>query len=169
MDLVQDDEKVQLMAHHKLMELSVDDFDQHHSFLRSGDYVVAVGFPSTTNVGELTLKLNCPIELVSPCLNLTTIPEKLSDRRLINKNRVLDYIVSPELREHMVIRSLVIQAIPSATIFGSANSAFGWKRYGCKRPTIQNCTESPWAAGRGVSFTSGCSGALVEKARYFGL
>lgn len=113
LDLVQDGEKLQLMAHHKLMELSVDDFDQHHSFLRSGDYVVAVGFPSTTNVGELTLKLNCPIELVSPCLNLTTIPEKLSDRSLINKNRVLDYIVSPELREHMVIRSLVIQAIRS--------------------------------------------------------
>lgn len=95
------------------MKLSVDDFDQHHSFLRSGDYVVAVGYPSTTNVGELTLKLNCPIDLVSPCLNLTTIPEKLSDRSLINKNRVLDYIVSPELREHMVIRSLVIQAIRS--------------------------------------------------------
>lgn len=110
-DVVQDHEKLQLMAQHKLMQLSVDDFDTQHSFLRDGDFIVAVGYPSVTNVGELTLKLNGPIQLVAPCLNLTTIPEKLSNRSLINSNRVLDYIVSPELQQVLRIRSLLIQAM----------------------------------------------------------
>lgn len=112
-DVVQDGLRLQLMAHHKTMNLSVDEFDKQHSFLRSGDNILATGWPSTTNVGELTLKLSQPVQIVSPCLNLATMPERLSDRSLINQNRVLDYLVTPELRQHLLVRSLVIQAIRS--------------------------------------------------------
>lgn len=110
-DLVQDGAKVQIMASNKLMQMTTQDFDDSHAFFRKGDFISCVGYPSVTNVGELSLKLCRPIKLASPCLNLMTIPDKLKDRGLINSNRVLNYLVSTDLKQRLIIKSIVIQAI----------------------------------------------------------
>lgn len=110
-DLAQDGSKVQIMANNKLMQMSMQEFDDTHAFFRKGDFVSCVGYPSATNVGELSLKLCRPIKLASPCLNLMTIPDKIKDKRLINSNRVLNYLVNADLKQKLMIKSIVIQAI----------------------------------------------------------
>lgn len=110
-DLIQDDQKVQLMASNKLMDMTKEDFDMEHSFLRRGDHISCVGHPSKTQVGELSLKLAEKIKLATPCLRLATLPEKLVDKSLINSNRVLDYLVSSQLRQRLMIKSCIIQAL----------------------------------------------------------
>ena len=110
-DLIQDGAKVQIMASNKLMQMTAQDFDDAHAFFRKGDFISCVGHPSVTNVGELSLKLCRPIKLASPCLNLMTIPDKIKDRGLINSNRVLNYLVNADLKQRLMIKSIVIQAI----------------------------------------------------------
>ncbi|EMG47626.1 msk1 Lysine--tRNA ligase [Candida maltosa Xu316] len=108
-DLIQDDYKVQIMAMNKLMGLTSDEFNQIHGFLKVGDYVGVCGQASRTNLGELTLKLNRPIELLTPCLD--RLPNKLTDKGFINNNRVLNYLVNPESKRPIIVKSKVIQAI----------------------------------------------------------
>ena len=110
-DLYQDSNRVQVMANNSLMGMSKEEFGVKHEFLRKGDYINCVGYPSRTKVGELTLKLNRAIQVVSPCLNLTSLPEKLEDHKLIKHNRVLNYIVNEKLRQQIIVRSLIIQCI----------------------------------------------------------
>lgn len=110
-DLVQDDTKVQIMASNKLMGLMKEEFGDIHNFFRKNDSIVCEGHPSRTNVGELSLKLTKPIRLASPCLNSTQLPEKITDKKVINKNRVLDYLVNHESRDKIIVKSHIIQAI----------------------------------------------------------
>lgn len=111
-DVVQDGSKVQVCASNKLLEsMSKEDFAQAHAFIRKGDYISCVGNPSTTNVGELTLKVSQPLQVTSPCLNSVTIPDKLSDRQLINRNRVMNYLVDPLLKEKILVKSAITKAI----------------------------------------------------------
>lgn len=111
-DVVQDDMKVQVCASNKLLKnISREEFSQIHSFIRKGDHVTCVGHPSTTNVGELTLKASRPIAVSSPCLNSVTLPEKVVDRKLINKNRVMNYIIDPTLRQKIRVKGSITKAI----------------------------------------------------------
>lgn len=112
LDIVQDDVEVQVCASNKLMgTMDKDEFSEAHSFIRKGDHVLCVGHPSVTNVGELTLKVNTPIKVSSPCLNLATLPDKVVDRQLINANRVMNYLVNAELKDRILIKDGVTQAI----------------------------------------------------------
>lgn len=108
-DIIQDDVNVQIMATNKLMEMDKEEFDNIHGFFKIGDYIAARGNVSRTKTGELTLKLNRPIEMLTPSLN--QIPNRLVDRGLINNNRVLNYLVNPESKNPIIIKSKVIQAI----------------------------------------------------------
>lgn len=112
LDIVQDDVEVQVCASNKLIgTMDKDEFSKAHSFIRKGDHVLCVGHPSVTNVGELTLKVNSPIRVSSPCLNLATLPDKVVDRQLINANRVMNYLVNTELKDRILIKDGVTQAI----------------------------------------------------------
>lgn len=110
-DLEQDFTRLQIMGNNSLMGLTKDQFTQLHHQLKRGDYINCVGFPSTTNVGELTLKLTKPMTIVSPCLNSMTLPDKLVDKKLINSNRILNYLINPAAKEKLLIRNLVIKSI----------------------------------------------------------
>ena len=111
LDLLQDDARVQIYASNRQMQLSTEKFHECHAMVRAHDYVSCVGHPFQTKVGQLSLLLLAPLRIVSPCLRSTTLPEKLSDRGLINADRVMNYLVSPAHRERVVVRSLVTQAI----------------------------------------------------------
>lgn len=110
-DVIQGDSKLQILANNKLMNLSKDEFHQLHSFFRKGDIISGIGYPSTTNVGELSLKLSQPIRILTPCLNSTMIPEELTQKSKINTNRVLNYLVNQDSIDTMKIRSHIIQSI----------------------------------------------------------
>ncbi|CUM65703.1 uncharacterized protein PRCAT00003351001 [Priceomyces carsonii] len=109
LDLVQDNSKVQVVASNKLMNISKEAFSELHGFLRKGDSVTCVGFPSRTKVGELSLKLTEPIRTAAPSLKSTMIPQKIISKSLINKNRVLHYLVNEESRQRLIIKSHIIQ------------------------------------------------------------
>ncbi|ODV79065.1 class II aaRS and biotin synthetase [Suhomyces tanzawaensis NRRL Y-17324] len=108
-DLIQDDKKLQVMASNKLMNMSKDEFDEIHQFFKKGDFIICTGAASTTNVGELTIKLNKPVSLLSP--RLTMVPNRLVDRGLINSNRVLNYLANEESRNPILIKSWITQSI----------------------------------------------------------
>lgn len=113
-DIVQDETKLQICASNKLLaDTSSSEFSRVHSFIRKGDHISASGHPSITNVGELTLKATSPINVASPCLNSVTLPEKLSDRKLINSNRLLNYLVDPTLKQKIMVKAAVTGAIRS--------------------------------------------------------
>ncbi|OBA23898.1 class II aaRS and biotin synthetase [Metschnikowia bicuspidata var. bicuspidata NRRL YB-4993] len=111
LDLVQDEAKVQIYASNKLLGLSKEEFADIHMFIRKGDHVSCVGNAYKTNVGELTLRATCPIKVASPCLNFVTLPDKVSDRSLINSNRVMNYLVDSPLKQRIYVKSAVTQAI----------------------------------------------------------
>lgn len=119
LDIVQDGAKLQICASNQLLgNMSSEEFARIHTFIRKGDLVACVGHPSTTKVGELTLKAVQPIEVSSPCLNLVTLPDKLRDRKLINRNRVMNYLVDPVLRQRILVKSAVTQSIRAFLVEG---------------------------------------------------
>lgn len=93
------------------MGLEKPQFHEIHHDLRKGDYIDCIGHASVTNVGELTLKLVTPVALVTPCLNTMVVPERLVDRKLINSNKVLNYLVDNDAKQRIMVKSQVIQSV----------------------------------------------------------
>lgn len=110
-DLIQDNFSIQIMANNNLMGLEKPQFHEIHHDLRKGDYIDCIGHASVTNVGELTLKLVTPVALVTPCLNTMVVPERLVDRKLINSNKVLNYLVDNDAKQRIMVKSQVIQSV----------------------------------------------------------
>ncbi|VEU22668.1 DEKNAAC103688 [Brettanomyces naardenensis] len=108
-DLVQDYTKLQLMVHHKAMGLDKESFLEHHSQFRTGDQCICVGNPGTTRVGELSLRLTKPLMLASPALH--PLPPKLTDPALINRNRVVDYLVNKKSKDIILTRFKIVSMI----------------------------------------------------------
>lgn len=109
-DIVQDMTKLQVMANNSLMGITKPEFSEFHDMLKKGDYISCVGFPSTTNLGELTVKLTRPITLLTPCLNSMML-DKMVDKKIINSNRIMNYLTNPEAKERILIKSLIIKSI----------------------------------------------------------
>lgn len=101
-DLYQDDAKVQIVATNKLMGLSREEFEAKHSIIKTGDCIGVEGQAGRTNTGELSLKARAPVSMLAPALRL---PNKLSDKGLINANRALYYRVEPQLKHPIIVKS----------------------------------------------------------------
>lgn len=110
-DLEQDFSKVQIIVNNKMCGLTKEEFVNHYAIFKKGDYINCVGNPSTSNTGELSLKLTEKITMLSPCLNSMIIPENISDKKIINSNRVLNYLASPLAKERIIIKNLIIKLI----------------------------------------------------------
>lgn len=130
-DLIQDYTKLQLMIHHKVMGLDKQTFSDIHSQFRPGDQCTCIGTPGVTRVGELSLRLTKPLMLVSPALH--PLPPKLTDSALINRNRVVDYLVNQRSQDVILSRAKIISVLRhflenrgfievSTPIIGSGNS-----------------------------------------------
>ncbi|KAH3680075.1 hypothetical protein WICPIJ_008393 [Wickerhamomyces pijperi] len=110
-DIVQDFQKVQLVLSNKMMNLSRDQFTSTHDFFKKGDFVHAMGFPGTTKVGELSLKLTKSLQIAAPTLH--PLPPKLTDPEKRHHNRVVDYLVNKRSQQIIILKSQVISSIRS--------------------------------------------------------
>lgn len=108
-DIRQDFDRVQLIVHHKVMDIDKEQFLDLHSAFRPGDQVIAFGNVGVTKVGELSLKLVKPLKLAAPSLH--PLPPRFNDVGKINQNRVVDYLVNRDSVEVILLRSRVIQLI----------------------------------------------------------
>lgn len=68
LDVVNDEEKIQVVVNAKKAGLSKDDQD-NQKLLRPGDSVAVCGRPWRTQSGELSLLASGPVTLLSPCLH----------------------------------------------------------------------------------------------------
>ena len=86
-------------------------YNKVKKLIEVGDIVVAEGYPFVTQTGELTL--HCKrFEIVSKAIS--PLPEKfhgLQDHELRYRQRYLDMIVNPEVKETFVMRSRIVSLI----------------------------------------------------------
>ena len=76
-----------------------------------GDIIQATGYPFVTQTGELTLHCK-DIKIVSKAI--TPLPEKfhgLQDLELRYRQRYLDMIVNPEVRDSFILRSKIVSLV----------------------------------------------------------
>jgi lysyl-tRNA synthetase class 2 len=83
-------------------------WDDIKSTINRGDVIGVVGFPHRTSRGELSI-LAHGIRLLGPCLH--ELPRDLEDRKLIDSQRYLHYIIHPEATRPILMRSLFIRTI----------------------------------------------------------
>eukprot|EP00767_Chilomastix_cuspidata_P003263 gnl/Chilomastix_cuspidata/338.p1 GENE.gnl/Chilomastix_cuspidata/338~~gnl/Chilomastix_cuspidata/338.p1 ORF type:complete len:557 (+),score=199.35 gnl/Chilomastix_cuspidata/338:194-1672(+) len=82
-----------------------EDYDESQSVINRGDIIGIVGFPSRSRRGEFSITAK-RILLLSPCLHmLPKGPSAFSDTKLRFRKRYLDFIISPESRRKMLVRS----------------------------------------------------------------
>jgi lysyl-tRNA synthetase class 2 len=86
-------------------------YNKIKKLIEVGDIVVAQGYPFVTQTGELTL--HCKrFEIVTKAIS--PLPEKfhgLQDHELRYRQRYLDMIVNPEVKETFVMRSRIVSLI----------------------------------------------------------
>jgi lysyl-tRNA synthetase class 2 len=86
-------------------------FKEFKKLLDVGDIIHVRGFPFVTKTGELSLNAQS-IEIVTK--SITQLPEKfhgLQDKELRYRQRYLDMIMNPEVKETFVVRSRVVSEI----------------------------------------------------------
>ncbi len=86
-------------------------YNKVKKLIEVGDIVLAEGYPFVTQTGELTL--HCKrFEIVSKAIS--PLPEKfhgLQDHELRYRQRYLDMIMNPEVKENFIIRSKIVSLI----------------------------------------------------------
>ncbi|OMJ12915.1 Lysine-tRNA ligase, cytoplasmic [Smittium culicis] len=104
-DLHAEGYKIQIMAQ---AQDSERDFAQVHDILRRGDIVGVKGYPGKSKRGELSI-FPRDVTLLAPCLR--TIPKEhygLKDQETRYRQRYLDLLMNPSVKNNFVIRSKII-------------------------------------------------------------
>lgn len=106
-----EDENGVLQIYFSRDEIGADWFKEAKKLVEVGDIVSAKGFPFVTKTGELSLHTK---ELTVVTKAISPLPEKfhgLQDKELRYRQRYLDMIMNPEVRDVFVTRSKVVSAI----------------------------------------------------------
>ena len=74
--------------------------------INRGDIVTVYGLPHRTKRGELSVQAHA-FQRLAPCLY--EIPRALEDRRLIDRDRYLHYIINPKARRATICRARVLR------------------------------------------------------------
>ncbi|KAJ2864173.1 lysyl-tRNA synthetase [Coemansia erecta] len=107
-DLHAEGKKVQIMAQ---AQESERDFATVHDVLRRGDIVGVRGFPGVSKRGELSV-FPRDITLLAPCLRtLPTGHYGLHDQETRYRQRYLDLIMNPSVRNKFITRSKIVNYI----------------------------------------------------------
>ncbi|KAJ2556863.1 lysyl-tRNA synthetase [Coemansia sp. RSA 1933] len=107
-DMHSEGKKVQIMAQ---AQVSERDFAAVHDVLRRGDIVGVRGFPGVSKKGELSV-FPRDITLLAPCLRtLPTAHFGLHDQETRYRQRYLDLIMNPSVRNKFITRSKIVNYI----------------------------------------------------------
>eukprot|EP00826_Nyctotherus_ovalis_P045668 TRINITY_DN5077_c0_g1_i1.p1 TRINITY_DN5077_c0_g1~~TRINITY_DN5077_c0_g1_i1.p1 ORF type:complete len:481 (+),score=192.09 TRINITY_DN5077_c0_g1_i1:575-2017(+) len=108
-DLVGDNNaKIQVFASAKLQE---GDFKEAHANIRRGDIVGIVGFPGRTKPGELSISVKSIVQL-SYCLHmLPTSITKLKKQETRYRQRYLDMIINPKVKDIFAVRNFIVKYV----------------------------------------------------------
>ncbi|KAJ2227468.1 lysyl-tRNA synthetase [Coemansia sp. RSA 1286] len=109
-DLHSEDKKLQIMASAATQD-PARSFADVHDVLRRGDIVGVRGFPGVTKAGELSIFAR-DITLLSPCLR--TLPKEhygLRDQETRYRQRYLDLIMNPSVRNKFITRSKIVNYV----------------------------------------------------------
>eukprot|EP01132_Coremiostelium_polycephalum_P001939 gene1939-2374_t len=107
-DLESEGSHLQVMADTKFYNSTTkneNEFAKIQSILRKGDIIEIRGLPAATKVGEISI-IPREITILSPCLR--PIPRKLIEKEVRYRNRHLDFLVNPHLKNAFFIRSKMI-------------------------------------------------------------
>ncbi|MEA3418984.1 MAG: lysine--tRNA ligase [Campylobacterota bacterium] len=106
-----EDNKGLVQLYYNRDELPEGYYNKVKKLIEVGDIIVAEGYPFVTQTGELTL--HCKrFEIVSKAIS--PLPEKfhgLQDHELRYRQRYLDMIMNPEVKENFIMRSKIVSLI----------------------------------------------------------
>lgn len=108
MDIVQDEERLQVVVNKKKAGIADDAFEKDHRLLRRGDIVNVSGKPWRTRRGELSVLADSSVKLLAPCLH--ALPEKMTDERR-TQHRVEDLLVHRDSRDVLAARAVILRSV----------------------------------------------------------
>ena len=106
-----EDESGVLQIYFNRDELGEEWFKQAKKLVEVGDIIVVKGYPFITQTGELSLHVK---ELEIATKSITPLPEKfhgLQDKELRYRQRYLDMIMNPHVKDDFKIRSKVVSTL----------------------------------------------------------
>lgn len=107
-DLHGEGTKIQVMGQADFAE---GDYNAQHEILRRGDIVGIEGMPGKSKRGELSI-FPKTIQLLSPCLRmLPKATSGLKDQETRYRQRYLDLIMNPDVRNKFIVRSKIVNYI----------------------------------------------------------
>jgi len=116
-DLVGEGAKVQVASNLETYAGGENEFHNIHGRIKRGDIIGVKGHPGKTEKGEFSI-FPTEIKLLSPCLHMLPSAKKggsnegnLSDQETRYRQRYLDLIVNPAVRDTFYIRSNIIRII----------------------------------------------------------
>jgi len=113
-DIISDDVKIQVYCAKQFHNDEKKDFHSTHEHIRRGDFIGATGHIGRTtgkNEGEFSLRASS-ISHLSYCLHMLPKPEYgLKDQETRYRQRYLDLIMNPEVKQNFLIRSKIINYV----------------------------------------------------------
>lgn len=116
-DLISDDAKLQVYCNAKTHR-GPKSFEESHAHIRRGDVIGVIGYPGRTqgkkeSEGELSIQAHTVIQL-SYCLHMLPKPEYgLKDQETRYRQRYLDLIINPEVKNIFITRNKIINYVRS--------------------------------------------------------
>lgn len=113
-DIISDDAKLQIYCAKQFQKDTTKTFQEVHEHVRRGDFIGITGHPGRTTgkeEGEFSLKAHTLIHL-SYCMHMLPKPESgLKDQETRYRQRYLDLIMNPEVKNIFAIRSKIINYV----------------------------------------------------------
>ena len=92
------------------MYANADEFAEVNTHIKRGDIIGALGHPSRSKTGELSL-VPTKLEILSPCLYMIPRPGTLKDQETRYRQRYLDMIVNDHTRTIFFTRAKIINYV----------------------------------------------------------
>eukprot|EP00029_Vermamoeba_vermiformis_P010760 TRINITY_DN5739_c0_g1_i1.p1 TRINITY_DN5739_c0_g1~~TRINITY_DN5739_c0_g1_i1.p1 ORF type:complete len:591 (-),score=273.59 TRINITY_DN5739_c0_g1_i1:49-1767(-) len=108
-ELIGDGVKIQILANASVYT-NAEEFADVNAHIKRGDIIGALGHPSRSKTGELSL-VPTKLEILSPCLYMIPRPGTLKDQETRYRQRYLDMIVNDHTRTIFFTRAKIVNYI----------------------------------------------------------
>ena len=113
-DIMSDDVRIQIYCAKQFQKDETKSFQEVHENIRRGDFIGAIGHVGRTtgkDLGEFSIRAHT-ISHLSYCLHMLPKPESgLKDQETRYRQRYLDLIINPEVKNTFMIRSKIINYV----------------------------------------------------------